>query len=67
MSGKVSEESWGIGIGFGHQPQHEPAPSVPVYEWKFDTDEIKQPLYDFLEQHGWHKAPGLLGKLFGKK
>jgi hypothetical protein len=33
----------------------------PVLAWSFDSARIKQPLFTFLEQHGWKKKRGLFG------
>ncbi|WP_243226442.1 hypothetical protein [Microbacterium sp. CIAB417] len=33
--------------------------------WSFDTDRIKQPLFDFLAANGWEKKKGFFGRLFG--
>ncbi|MCU1416350.1 MAG: Ca2+/Na+ antiporter [Schumannella sp.] len=33
----------------------------PVLAWSFDTARIKDPLFAFLEQHGWKKRRGLFG------
>jgi hypothetical protein len=33
----------------------------PVLAWSFDTARIKEPLFAFLEQHGWKKKRGLFG------
>lgn len=33
----------------------------PVLAWSFDSARIKQPLFAFLEQHGWTKKRGLFG------
>src|SRR5690606_29966901 len=32
---------------------------TPVLAWSFDSARIKQPLFAFLEQHGWTKKRGL--------
>ena len=33
----------------------------PVLAWSFDTDKIKQPLFSFLETHGWKRKKALFG------
>ena len=33
--------------------------------YSFETSRIKEPLFAFLEQHGWERKKGLLGRLFG--
>ncbi len=33
----------------------------PVLAWSFDSSRIKQPLFAFLEQHGWTRKRGLFG------
>ena len=32
--------------------------------WSFDTEQIKKPLFGFLEQQGWQRKKGFFGKLF---
>ena len=32
--------------------------------YSFDTDKIKDPLFAFLEQHGWARKKGFLKRLF---
>lgn len=36
----------------------------PVLNYEFETKRIKEPLFAFLEQHGWKRKKGFLG-LFG--
>jgi hypothetical protein len=38
--------------------------SVDPVVYSFDTDRIKDPLFGFLEQHGWEKKKGFFKKLF---
>ena len=38
--------------------------SVDPVVYSFDTDRIKDPLFGFLEQHGWEKKRGFFKKLF---
>ena len=38
--------------------------SVDPVVYSFDTDRIKEPLFGFLEQHGWEKKKGFFKKLF---
>jgi hypothetical protein len=34
--------------------------------YSFETSRIKEPLFSFLEQHGWHRKKGFLGGLFSR-
>ncbi|MCW2838775.1 MAG: hypothetical protein JWR55_258 [Aeromicrobium sp.] len=34
--------------------------------FSFETSRIKEPLFTYLEQHGWHRSKGFLGGLFGR-
>lgn len=34
---------------------------TPALVWSFDSARIKEPLFAFLEQHGWTKKRGLFG------
>jgi hypothetical protein len=38
--------------------------SVNPVVYSFDTDRIKDPLFGFLEQHGWERKKGFFRKLF---
>jgi hypothetical protein len=48
--GGVNKTKDGVGVG-------------PVV-YSFDTAKIKDPLFDYLKQHGWSKKKGFLGRLF---
>lgn len=39
--------------------------SVNPVAYSFDTDRIKEPLFAFLEQHGWERKKGFFKRLFG--
>jgi hypothetical protein len=62
FKGKSTQKSFGFQAGLGGTSHGEP---TNVASWSFDTDEIKKPLLDVLEQHGWKKKGGFLGRLFG--
>ncbi len=62
FKGKSTQKSFGFQAGLGGTSHGEP---TNVAGWSFDTDAIKKPLLGFLEQHGWKKKGGLLGRLFG--
>lgn len=61
FTGKSTSTSFGTTAGVAGRSHDEPTAAA---SWSFDTDEIKNPLFDLLEQHGWKKK-GLLGKIFG--
>ncbi len=67
FSGHMIRKEFGFGMGKAKQPQNETAIGGPTYQYSFDTNTIKQPLFDFLAQHGWQKQKGFFGKLFGAK
>lgn len=50
---------------FGGVNKTEDGIGVEPVVYSFDTGRIKEPLFGFLEQHGWEKK-GLLGRLFGR-
>jgi hypothetical protein len=60
FKGRRSEKSFGFQLGAGGTSHGEPTNAAG---WSFDTDQIKKPLFGFLEQHGWQEK-GFLGKLF---
>ena len=68
FSGHKTGKEFGFGIGKANQPQNETPVGGPTYQYKFDTGELKKPLFDFLAQTGWkQQEKGLFGKLFGSK
>ena len=38
--------------------------SVAPVVYSFDTDKIKDPLFAFLQQHGWSQKKGFFKRLF---
>ena len=49
---------------FGGVNKTEDGVSMAPVVYTFDTDKIKDPLFGFLEQHGWQKKKGFFKKLF---
>lgn len=62
FKGKSTQKSFGFQAGLGGTSHGEPTNTA---SWSFDTDEIKKPLFGFLEQQGWQRKKGFFGKLFG--
>lgn len=58
FSGKKSGKSFTLKLG---GVTNTPEGITPVLAWSFDTARIKDPLFAFLEQHGWTKKRGLFG------
>ena len=44
--------------------RHDEGVSVDPVVYSFETGRIKDPLFSFLEQHGWEKKKGFFKKLF---
>jgi len=66
FNGQMKEKQFGFGLGLPKQNQNTTAVGGPTYQYKFNSDEIKQPLFDYLAQAGWQKNKNFLGKLFSK-
>ena len=49
---------------FGGVNKTDEGVSVNPVVYYFDTDKIKDPLFAFLEQHGWERKKGFFKKLF---
>jgi hypothetical protein len=49
---------------FGGVNKTEEGISVAPVVYSFDTDKIKDPLFAFLEQHGWERKKGFFRRLF---
>src|SRR6185503_9954748 len=49
---------------FGGVNKTDEGVSVNPVVYSFDTDKIKDPLFAFLEQHGWERKKGFFKKLF---
>ncbi len=50
---------------FGGVNKTDEGVSMNPVAYSFETSRIKEPLFAFLEQHGWERKKGLLGRLFG--
>jgi hypothetical protein len=62
--GKSSKKEFSFSFG-GVNKTDEGVSAAPVV-YSFETSRIKDPLFGFLEQHGWKRKKGLLGGLFGR-
>ncbi len=49
---------------FGGVNKTDEGVSVAPVTYSFDTDEIKDPLFAFLEEHGWQRKKGFFRRLF---
>ena len=58
FSGKTTKKEFSFTLGGVHNTEEGIS---PVLAWSFDTDKIKQPLFSFLETHGWKRKKGLFG------
>jgi hypothetical protein len=63
-SGKMIGRSFEAGVGVPNQSQNQTAIGGPTYQASFNTAQIKQPLFAFLEQVGWKIKGGWFNKLF---
>lgn len=64
FSGKSSSKSFSWQVG-GIRKTDDGITAAPL-TYSFETSRIKEPLFDFLQQHGWSRKKGLLGKLFNR-
>ena len=64
FKGKSSKKEFGFQFG-GVKKTDEGVSADPV-AYSFETSRIKEPLFTFLEQHGWKRKKGFLGGLFGR-
>jgi hypothetical protein len=64
FSGKSSSKEFSFSFG-GVNKTDEGVSMDPVV-YSFETSRIKEPLFGFLEQHGWKRKKGFLGGLFGR-
>ena len=62
FKGKMKKKEFSFEFG-GVNKTDEGVSMAPVV-YSFDTDKIKDPLFAFLEQHGWEKKKGFFKKLF---
>ena len=49
---------------FGGVNKTDEGVSMSPVVYSFDTDKIKDPLFGFLQQHGWEKKKGFFKRLF---
>ena len=62
FSGKSSKKEFSF--EFGGVNKTDEGLSVAPVMYSFDTDQIKDPLFGFLEQHGWERKKGFFRRLF---
>ena len=62
--GKSSKKEFSF--SFGGVNKTDDGVSLDPVAYSFETSRIKEPLFAFLEQHGWKRKKGLLGGLFGR-
>lgn len=64
LIGKQSRKE--LSFSFGGVTKDEDGVSAAPLVYSFETSRIKEPLFTFLEQHGWERRKGLLGRLLGR-
>jgi hypothetical protein len=64
FSGKSSSKEFSF--SFGGVNKTDDGVSLDPVVYSFETSRIKEPLFTFLEQHGWKRKKGLLGGLFNR-
>jgi hypothetical protein len=62
FKGKETKKEFSFELG-GINKTDEGVSMAPVV-YSFDTDKIKDPLFGFLQQHGWEQKKGFFKKLF---
>ena len=62
--GKSSSKEFSFSFG-GVNKTEEGVSMAPV-AYSFETSRIKEPLFGFLEEHGWKRKKGFLGGLFSR-
>ena len=62
FSGKEKKKEFSF--EFGGVNKTEEGVSVKPVVYSFDTDRIKDPLFGFLQQHGWEQKKGFFKRLF---
>ncbi|MFZ1459091.1 MAG: hypothetical protein WAT17_04395 [Candidatus Saccharimonadales bacterium] len=66
FSGHMVKKEFGFGLGSAHQKQNQTTVGGPTYQFKFNSSEIKEPLFNYLTQAGWRPGKtGFLSKIFG--
>jgi hypothetical protein len=63
--GKSTSKQFNVSFGGITKKDDEPATVAPLV-YSFETSRIKEPLFGFLEQHGWKRKKGFLGGLFSR-
>ncbi|QIG45141.1 hypothetical protein G5V58_22365 [Nocardioides anomalus] len=61
---KGKEKKKEFSFEFGGVNKTEEGIGVAPVVYSFDTDKIKQPLFGYLEQHGWERKKGFFRRLF---
>jgi hypothetical protein len=61
---KGKEKKKEFHLEFGGVNKTDDGVSVAPIVYSFDTDKIKDPLFAFLEQHGWERKKGFFRRLF---
>jgi hypothetical protein len=61
---KGTEKKKEFSFEFGGVNKTEEGVSMDPVVYSFDTDQIKDPLFGLLQQHGWEKKKGFFKKLF---
>jgi hypothetical protein len=61
---KGKEKKKEFSFEFGGVNKTDEGVSVSPVVYSFDTDKIKDPLFAFLEQHGWERKKGFFRRLF---
>jgi hypothetical protein len=61
---KGKEKKKEFSFEFGGVNKTDEGVSVAPVVYSFDTDKIKDPLFAFLEQHGWERKKGFFRRLF---
>ncbi|MEV7396348.1 hypothetical protein [Aeromicrobium sp. NPDC092404] len=64
FSGKTSSKEFSFELGGINKTDD--GVSIKPVAYSFSTKRIKEPLFTFLEQHGWRRRKGLLGGLFNR-
>ena len=64
FSGKSTSKEFSL--SFGGITKDEDGISAEPLVYSFETRRIKEPLFTFLEQHGWKRKKGFLGGLFDR-
>lgn len=61
---KGKEKKKEFSFEFGGVNKTDEGVSMKPVVYSFDTDKIKEPLFAFLEQHGWQRKQGFFKRLF---